>query len=122
VSNYLYAYTTHGRQHAVDTNGRVGFEYDLAPQSMLYASISQGFKGGGFGLAPPPQTEYKPEYLSAYTVGVKNRFMDDRIQLNGEVYLWDYTDQQLAVIVVDTGDLRPIFEHSMSNWEGWGIS
>lgn len=99
VPNNLYAYNTDGRQHAVDTTGRAGLEYDLAPKSMLYASVSQGFKGGGFGLAPPPQTTYKPEYLTAYTLGVKNRFLDDRIQLNAEAYLWNYTDQQLSVIV-----------------------
>jgi iron complex outermembrane receptor protein len=101
VSNYLYPYTTDGHQKAVDTTGRVGLEYDLAPKSLLYATVSQGFKGGGFGLAPPPQTEYKPEYLTAYTLGVKNRFLNDTIQLNTELYLWDYTDQQLAVIVPD---------------------
>jgi len=99
VANNLYAYNTNGRQEAVDTTGRVGLEYDLAPHSMAYASVSQGFKGGGFGLAPPPQTEYKPEYLTAYTLGIKNRFLDDRLQLNVELYRWDYTDQQLAVIV-----------------------
>ena len=99
VSNNLYAYNTNGLQNAVDTTGRVGLEYDLAPESMLYASVSQGFKGGGFGLAPPPQTEYKPEYLTAYTLGLKNRFFNDRVQLNVELYRWDYTDQQLSVIV-----------------------
>jgi len=101
VPNYLYAYTTNGYQHTVDTTGRIGLEYDLAPKSLLYASVSQGFKGGGFGLAPPPQTEYKPEYLTAYALGVKNRFLGDRLQVNAEAYFWDYTDQQLAVIVPD---------------------
>jgi iron complex outermembrane receptor protein len=101
VNNYLYAYNNDGYQHAVDTTGKVGIEYDLAPKSLLYATVSTGFKGGGFGLAPPPQTEYKPEYLTAYTVGVKNRFLDDTLQFNTELYLWDYKDQQVAVIVDD---------------------
>jgi len=101
LPNNLYAYNTDGYQHAVDTTGKVGLEYDLAPKSMLYGTVSTGFKGGGFGLAPPPQTEYKPEYLTAYTIGVKNRFLDDTLQFNAEVYLWDYKDQQVSVIVND---------------------
>jgi iron complex outermembrane recepter protein len=101
VPNYLYAYNTDAYQHAVDTTGKVGVEYDLAPKSLLYATVSTGFKGGGFGLAPPPQTEYKPEYMTAYTLGIKNRFLDDTLQFNAELYLWDYKDQQVAVIVND---------------------
>jgi iron complex outermembrane receptor protein len=101
VSTNLYAYNTPISEKVSHTTGRIGIEYDLAPKSMLYATVSQGFKGGGFGLAPPPQTTYKPEYLTAYTLGVKNRFLNDSIQLNAEVYSWDYTDQQLSVVVND---------------------
>jgi iron complex outermembrane receptor protein len=101
VPNFLYAYDTDAYQHAVHTTGKAGLEYDLAPKSLLYATVSTGFKGGGFGLAPPPQTEYKPEYLTAYTLGIKNRFFNDTLQFNAELYLWDYKDQQVAVIVND---------------------
>jgi iron complex outermembrane recepter protein len=99
--NNLYAYNTNTTLHTADTTGKVGLEYDLAPHSLLYATVSQGFKGGGFGLAPPPQTTYLPEYLTAYTLGIKNRFDSNRVQLNGELYYWDYTNQQLSVVVPD---------------------
>jgi len=37
---------------------------------------------------------YKPEKLTAYTAGIKNRFLDNRLQLNIEGYYWDYKDKQ----------------------------
>lgn len=70
-----------------------GFEYDLADRSMLYANVSTGFKSGGFFYAPPPNS-FKPEELTAYELGVKNRFLDNRLQLNIETFYWKYRDKQ----------------------------
>jgi iron complex outermembrane receptor protein len=60
---------------------------------MLYANISTGFKSGGFYPAAL-NPEFKPEKLTAYALGVKNRFANNRIQLNAEAYYWDYKDHQ----------------------------
>ena len=70
-----------------------GFEYDVGPQSMLYANVSTGFKSGGFFAAPPPNT-FRPEKLTAYETGIKNRFFDNRLQLNLEGFYWEYKDHQ----------------------------
>ena len=82
-------------------NYRVGLEYDLAPANMVYANVSTGFHAGGlvFGddVGPLPTT-YKPEELTAYIVGSKNRFFDNRVQLNAEFYYYDYTNLQLQVV------------------------
>lgn len=72
---------------------KAGFEYDLAPHSMAYASISSGFKSGGFYQAPPPNT-FKPEKLQAFEAGIKNRFLDNTLQVNIEAFYWKYTDHQ----------------------------
>jgi len=97
----LYSYGYDKRLHAVDTSGKIGVEYDLRPKSLLYATISQGFKSGGFALSPPPQSTYLPEYLTAYTLGLKNRFFHDTVELNGELFYWDYTNQQITVTAPD---------------------
>lgn len=75
------------------TNYKAGIEYDLAAQSMLYANVSTGYKAGGFYAGTPPNT-FKPEKLTAYALGSKNRFFNDRVQLNIETYYWDYRDHQ----------------------------
>jgi iron complex outermembrane recepter protein len=72
---------------------KAGVEYDLAPRSMAYANVSTGFKSGGFFTAPPPNS-FHPEKLTAFDVGVKNRFLDNRLQVNVEGFYWDYRDHQ----------------------------
>lgn len=72
---------------------KAGVEIDVAPQSMAYANVSTGFKSGGFYSAPPPNT-FKPEKLFAIDAGVKNRFLDNRLQLNVEAFYWRYKDHQ----------------------------
>src|SRR5271167_3647116 len=51
---------------------KVGLEADAARDSMLYANVSTGYKAGGLneGLSSPP---YRPEELTAFALGSKNR-------------------------------------------------
>jgi len=120
----LYAYANPDSLYTVNTSGRVGFDYDLMPKSMLYFTVARGFESGGFGLAPLPQAVYKPEFLTAFTLGIKNRFDDDRIQLNGEVFYWDFKDQQLSVVVPDIyGALESVTVNAgKTNIEGADVS
>ncbi|MBL8628778.1 MAG: TonB-dependent receptor [Rhodospirillaceae bacterium] len=76
-----------------NTSYKVGVEWDAGPDSMIYANVSSGFKSGGFFPAAQNAT-FGPEKLTAYAIGMKNRFMNDRIQLNAEAYWWDDTGHQ----------------------------
>lgn len=86
------------------TNDRVtyhaGVEFDLAPQSLLYGTVETGYRSGGFSPATGFET-FQPEFITAYTVGLKNRFLDNRVQLNFEGYWWNYRDQQISHVGVD---------------------
>lgn len=86
--------------HKVTYRGAV--EYDIAPASMLYASVETGFRSGGFNTAVGLET-FQPETLTAYTLGAKNRFFDNRVQLNIEAFYWKYQNQQVAHPGVDRG-------------------
>lgn len=79
---------------------RAAVEYDVTPDNLLYASFESGFRAGGFNLTFG-QEEYDPEYIDAYTIGAKNSFLDNRIQLNLELFYWKYEGQQLAALGVD---------------------
>jgi iron complex outermembrane receptor protein len=76
---------------------KAGLEFDLGPQSLLYANVSTGFKAGGFFVGTVDNT-FLPELLTAYTVGSKNRFLDNRLQLNFEAFYWKYEDQQISFV------------------------
>jgi iron complex outermembrane receptor protein len=90
-----------GDESFSDTTWKAGIEYDLTPENMLFVTASTGFKAGGFNQTVPPMDTYDPEELLAYELGSRNRFMDDRLQLNFEVFYWDYTDNQIAHVIFD---------------------
>ncbi|CCA90383.1 TonB-dependent receptor [Novosphingobium sp. PP1Y] len=84
---------------------KAGVEFDAGPASLLYANVATGFKSGGFYVASPPNNVFAPETLTAYTIGSKNRFFGNKVQLNVEAFYWDYKDQQVTFVGgVKTGD------------------
>ena len=76
---------------------RGAIEFDLAAQSLLYGSVETGYRSGGFNPATGFES-YEPEYITAYTVGLKNRFFDNRVQLNVEAFWWKYRNQQVSAV------------------------
>ena len=76
---------------------RGALEFDLAAQSLLYGSVETGYRSGGFNPATGFES-YEPEYITAYTVGLKNRFFDNRVQLNLEAFWWKYRNQQVSAV------------------------
>ncbi|GGB19476.1 TonB-dependent receptor [Sphingomonas metalli] len=77
---------------------KAGVEFDAAPASLLYANVATGFKSGGFFVAAPPNNTYAPEELTAYTAGTKNRFFDNKLQVNLEAFYWKYSNQQITFV------------------------
>ena len=78
--------------------GRVALEYDLNDDVLVWASVSRGYKGGGFngaGIAPP----FDSEYLMAYEAGINATFADNRVEMNLTGFYSDYTDMQVQRIV-----------------------
>jgi len=79
-----------------------GLEYDLAPSNLLYADVSTGYVSGGAngGNASSPlpanvtPAVFQPETITAYELGSKNRLLDNRLQLNGDVFYYDFHNYQ----------------------------
>lgn len=84
-----------------ETTWRAGADWDITPDSLLYAAVETGFKAGGFFFTHDNPT-YKPEHLTAYTIGSKNRMLQNRLQVNVEAFLWKYRDQQISHISLDS--------------------
>ena len=82
------------------TTYRGAVEFDVAPRSLAYASVESGYRSGGFSAATGFET-YQPEYITAYTIGSKNRFFDNRVQFNVEAFWWDYRNQQISAVRLD---------------------
>ncbi len=78
-----------------ETTYRIGAEWDWADDSLLYATFETGYRAGGVDLSIVSPT-YDPEYIDAYTIGSKNRFFDNTLQLNAELFYWEYDGQQVT--------------------------
>lgn len=85
-----------------EVTGRLGLEYDLADNALLYASVARGVKSGGFttynGTSATP---FKPEIVIAYETGVKSDLFDNTLRLNGSVFFYDYENQQIQGLEYD---------------------
>jgi iron complex outermembrane recepter protein len=76
-----------GQRSFDDVSWKAGVEYDVAPDSMLFFTAATGFKAGGFfPSVQAPNNSYDPEELLAYTLGLRNRFLDRRLQVNVETF------------------------------------
>ncbi|MGZ3367325.1 MAG: TonB-dependent receptor [Caulobacteraceae bacterium] len=109
-----------------NTSYKAGVEWDVAPRSLLYANVSSGFKAGGFNPGGPPTATsnhpatYLPEKLTAYAVGSKNRFWDNRLQFNAEAFYWEYKDANIPA----AQNINPAgFAFSVLNGDAhiWGV-
>jgi iron complex outermembrane receptor protein len=84
---------------------KVGADYDLTPNSMLYATVQTGYLGGGvnFFNSPLQSNEVKPENLLAYSLGMKNSFFGKTLRLNWEAFYYDWKNYQVGVFGVAAG-------------------
>jgi iron complex outermembrane receptor protein len=72
---------------------KVGAEYDVSPKIMLYGNVQTGYQQGTFNpitSTPSQSNALQPERLIACTVGIKSRWWDDRLQVNDEIYYYEY--------------------------------
>lgn len=82
---------------------RLAAQYDVTAHNMVYASFETGYHAGGFSFARGVET-YKPETIDAYTLGSKNRFFGNTLQVNLEAFLWKYRNQQFSQFGYDLGN------------------
>lgn len=100
---------------------RLGAEFDAGPNSLIYASYETGYRGGGFSFAADvSKQQYQPETIKAFTLGSKNRFMGNRLQINAEAFYWKYEDQQVAHFGVDTTGASAFFTENIGNSRNFG--
>lgn len=87
---------------------RIGAEWDWAPSNLLYATFATGYRAGGVDLGVGNPT-YDSEFIDAITIGSKNRFFGDTLQVNAELFQWKYDGQQISYFTtVDSAATFPI--------------
>jgi outer membrane receptor protein involved in Fe transport len=95
-----------------ETSWKINATYNINDETMIYATVSNSFKSGGFNpisdtspLADPARggnpanLTFAPEAIDAYEFGFKSTVLDGRLQLNGAMFYYDYSNLQQSKIV-----------------------
>lgn len=89
---------------------RAGVDYDLTPDTLVYGTVSTGYKAGGFNEgclagqvncnSPVPASAlfYEPETLTSYEAGIKANLLDRRLRLTVSAFHYDYKNLQLSQV------------------------
>ncbi|UTP38324.1 TonB-dependent receptor [Phenylobacterium sp. LH3H17] len=89
---------------------RVVLDYSPAEGVFTYATVSRGFKSGGFNLRlGPTAAVFDPEYVWNYEVGAKTEWFDRRLQVNLSLFKAIYTDQQVQVAEAQPNGTTVVF-------------
>lgn len=80
--------------------GKVGLNWKISDDAFAYASISRGFKSGGYSFGQVP---FDPEFVWAYEAGLKGRLFDGRMQAAFSTFYYDYTDLQVTFLSTVSG-------------------
>ncbi len=80
-----------------NVSGRVVLDYMYSDDQMMYASISTGYKAGGFRLGSLQENpSFDPEEVISYEIGYKGTYADV-LRINAAAYFYDYSDMQVLV-------------------------
>ena len=85
--------------------GRLIFEWDLNERSLVYASVTRGYKAGGFNASnslDEDLREFDPEVLWNYELGLKGRWFEDRLTGRFSLFTMDREDVQIGTSIVRT--------------------
>jgi iron complex outermembrane recepter protein len=85
-----------------DFSPRIGVDYQLSDDIMLFGFWQRAFKSGGFvnnaGSRPVFETPYDNEQVDNYEIGVRSDWFDSRLRLNANIFYAKYKDLQRGVI------------------------
>jgi hypothetical protein len=80
-----------------EVSGKLGIDWFVNDDIMVYASFSHGYKGGGYSIGQ--FDEFDPETVDNLEVGIKTQFADGRAQVNAAAFYNDYQDLQVNYLV-----------------------
>ena len=82
---------------------KLQLDYNWTDQFMTYASVSKGYRSGGFNTyttaVNPDDESFRPEYSWNYEAGVKSSWFDNRLIINAAAFYIDLEDQQVVQIL-----------------------
>jgi iron complex outermembrane recepter protein len=78
--------------------GKLGLDYQLNPDQLLYTSLSRGYKSGGVNTdarITPGQRDFDTEYLWSLEAGLKSAWLEGDLITNIALFYMDRKDAQV---------------------------
>lgn len=89
------------------TTPKVGIDYQLNDNILLFATWGKGYKGGGLSTGQPTVPAQvlfiPPEFSENTEVGVKSEWFDHRLRVNLNYFDTDYTNMIQTLLNLQTG-------------------
>ncbi len=112
--------TTSQALHNTAVTGRAGVDVTPTRDILLYASYSRGFRSaafnGQFFFTNLDFTTVKPETVDSFEIGAKTAWLENRLQLNGALFYYQYKNQQY--VDVQPSGQQPLINLPKSRIEG----
>jgi len=106
--------------HNTAVTGRAGIDVTPAKDVLLYLSYSRGYRSAAFNgqflFTPSDFSSVRPETLDSIELGFKTAWLDNRLQLNGAAFHYQYKNQQY-IDVQPTGQ-QPLINLAKSKIDG----
>jgi outer membrane receptor protein involved in Fe transport len=93
-----------GEYETSNTSFRVNLNWEPTPDHLIYAGVTTSYRAGGFNMGGADNRVeagglsslvfYEDEELTAYEIGFKSAFWDNRAQVTGALYYYDYREYQ----------------------------
>jgi iron complex outermembrane recepter protein len=94
------------RYKTSNVSGKVGVDYKLGADNLLYANYSRGYRAKSFNAKaffdPSELSIAKAESVDAFELGLKTQFADRRVTLNTGAFYYSYKNQQFINIDPNT--------------------
>jgi iron complex outermembrane receptor protein len=109
-----------------DFSPRIGVDFELNENVMLFAFWQRAFKSGGFvnnaGTRVVFETPYDEEQVDNFEIGVRSDWLDDRLRLNANLFYAEYKDLQRGVIrAANTSTGQETFTDNAAGAEALGV-
>lgn len=94
---------SNGRYHEKGSVWRFNSSYKLGRDGLVYVTIAQGFRPGGFNLTtpntgiPPEGRQYDADDLVSYELGGKFSLLQNRLYVSSAIFRIDWSDIQTTV-------------------------
>jgi outer membrane receptor protein involved in Fe transport len=88
------------KDHYAQLTPKFSLQYDFPQGGIAYATVTKGYKAGGFNTAVDTVSErsFKPEHSWTYEIGGKKSFFQDFLYAEASLFYIDWSDQQVSQV------------------------